>query len=89
MVGVFFVIDWLVLVLRYGQHNSLSHPLEKQKIQVSPVATLKRKTGIENSISHGQSLLRSPLYRVYHIEMDETKWLRGVERLIILLNYSA
>ena len=28
-------------------------------------------------------------YRVYHIEMDETKWLRGIERSIILLNYGA
>jgi D-hexose-6-phosphate mutarotase len=27
-------------------------------------------------------------YRVYHIEMDETIWLGGVERSIILLNYS-
>ena len=26
-------------------------------------------------------------YRVYHIEMDETKWLREVEVSIILLNY--
>ena len=26
-------------------------------------------------------------YRVYHIEMDETKWLWGVEGLILLLNY--
>ena len=28
-------------------------------------------------------------YRVYHIEMDETKWLWGIERSIILLNYGA
>ena len=28
-------------------------------------------------------------YRVYHIEMDETKWLWGVEGSIILLNYGA
>jgi hypothetical protein len=64
---VFFVIDWLVLVLRYGQHNSLFHPLEKQK---SPAATLKRKTGIENSISHGQSLLKSSC-------MSQTKALKS------------
>ena len=64
---MFFVIDWLVLVLRYGQHNSLFHPLEKQK---SPMATLKRKTGIENSISHGQSLLKSSC-------MSQTKALKS------------
>ena len=29
------------------------------------------------------------MYRVYHIEMDETKWLWGVEGEIILLNYGA
>ena len=28
-------------------------------------------------------------YRVYHIEMDETKWLWGREKFIILLNYGA
>ena len=28
-------------------------------------------------------------YRVYHIEMDETKWLSGIERSIILLHYGA
>ena len=28
-------------------------------------------------------------YRVYHIEMDETKWLWGVEGSIILLNHGA
>ena len=28
-------------------------------------------------------------YRVYHIEMDETKWLWGIEGPIILLNYGA
>ena len=27
------------------------------------------------------------LYRVYHIEMDETKWLWRVEESMILLNY--
>jgi hypothetical protein len=26
---------------------------------------------------------------VYHIELDETKWLGGVEESIILLNYGA
>ena len=29
------------------------------------------------------------IYRVYHIEMDKTKWLWGIERSIILLNYGA
>ena len=29
------------------------------------------------------------LYRVYHIEMDKTKWLGGAERLTILLKYGA
>ena len=27
--------------------------------------------------------------RVYHIEMDKTKWLKRVERPIVLLNYGA
>ena len=34
-----------------------------------------------------QAVFDKVAYRVYHIEMDETKWLRGVEELIILLNY--
>ena len=34
-------------------------------------------------------LLLSNYYRVYHIEMDETKWLLRVEESIILLNYGA
>jgi hypothetical protein len=29
------------------------------------------------------------VYSVYHIEIEETKWLGGVERSIILLNYGA
>ena len=33
--------------------------------------------------------LPSPIYRVYHIEMVETKWLWGLEESIILLNYDA
>ena len=32
---------------------------------------------------------RGRKYKVYHIEMDETKWFLGIERSIILLNYGA
>ena len=35
----------------------------------------------------GKNTYDLSLYRVYHIEMDETKWLWGVEGPIILLNY--
>ena len=36
-----------------------------------------------------ESHSRPVTYRVFHIEMDETKWLWGIERSIILLNLGA
>ena len=60
------------------------------------ISIKQRKLGqaMQRSVCWGDVISRAALqlrkyYRVYHIEMDETKWLWRVEESIILLNYGA
>ena len=61
---------------------------ETSILDLSYVVTVKSTAEIsQNFVAFSEYM--NFTYRVYHIEMDEIKWLLGIEQSIILLDYGA
>ena len=73
------ILKWLALSIHV--ENYASRVEHYQKIDNSCFVVSTRRRWLHAYVLGPRD------YRVYHIEMDETKWLWGVEGSIILLNY--